>query len=282
MFSTLISVNELSEHLQDPDWVILDCRFSLKDTEKGRTAYAESHIPRAQYVHLDEDLSGDIIPGETGRHPLPDIDQFAQHLGRWGITNTTQVIAYDDLGGPIAARLWWMMHWLGHTRVAVLDGGWPEWVRNGLPTERHALPPSQATFIPDVQPHKLVEVAALQHALHSDKTTLIDARAAERYAGLHEPIDPIAGHIPGALSYPFKENLDKTGLFKPIDALKARFQDLTQTKNQLICYCGSGVTAAHNLLAMTHAGIHDAQLYAGSWSEWIIDPNRPTTTSQGE
>ena len=271
-YTTLISVDALHDHLSSSDWVMVDCRFSLKDTEKGRRAYLESHLPGAVYAHLDEDLSGQIIPGKTGRHPLPDVETFATWLGKQGISNTTQVVAYDDMGGPIAARLWWMMRWLGHEKVAVLDGGWHQWGQKGYTVTTDLPTPSPHTFIPSPDTSLIATLEDVQkHATSS--SVLIDARAYERYAGIKEPIDPVAGHIPGAYSFPFKENLDNAGLFKSAAALQERFAAIAREKN-IVCYCGSGVTAAHNILAMTYAGLQHVALYPGSWSEWIVDPER--------
>ena len=274
-YTTLISADELTQaHISDPNWVIVDCRFSLKDTEYGRNAYRASHLPGSIYAHLDDDLSGPIVPGETGRHPLPDAQVFANWLGANGIDTASQVVAYDDLGGPVAARLWWMLRWLGHERVAVLNGGWQQWNTHGFPVRSETPSPTPRTFMP--APNTDL-VASIEHIQHPSDSLLIDARAYERYAGINEPIDPVAGHIPGAKSFPFKENLDETGLFKSATALRERFSSVLKENpdNHLICYCGSGVTAAHNILALAHAGIQHVALYPGSWSEWILDTSRP-------
>lgn len=273
-YTTLISTGDLKAHLGDPDWVIIDCRFALADTEQGRRAFETSHIPGAQYAHLDNDLSGPIIPGQTSRHPLPDIAIFAQTLSRWGIDEAVQVVAYDDSGGAIASRLWWMVRWLGHEAVAVLDGGWQAWQSVDHPTQRKIEVKSTRTFKPQPRPEMLVSVeTALQ--LYTDPTyRLLDARSADRFRGENETLDPIAGHIPGATSAPFAENLTAEGKFRSVEELRVRFNKLTKETptGQVIHYCGSGVTAAHNLLAMTYAGLEGAKLYAGSWSEWIVTP----------
>ena len=282
-YTTLISADELNTHLADPNWVIVDCRFSLKDTKKGRKAYQTSHLPNAIYAHLDEDLSGPIVPGETGRHPLPDVDAFAAWLSAMGINNTTQVVAYDDLGGPIAARLWWMLRWLGHTSAAVLDGGWQAWTQKGYPVTSEIPASTPRVFSPTPDSGLVATINTIQN--RSDSTSaLIDARASTRFAGINEPIDPVAGHIPGALSFPFKENLEDTGHFKSPAALQHRFKALLQDTpdKQIICYCGSGVTAAHNVLALTHAGVNNVAMYPGSWSEWILDPQRPVGTGSSD
>lgn len=280
MYSTLISAADLAPHVGDTDWAIIDCRFSLADTERGRVAYQEAHIPGALYAHLDEDLSGLITPGKTGRHPLPPVDTFAQTLSTWGIDASIQVIGYDDFGGAIASRLWWMLRWLGHDAIAVLNGGWPAWLGNSLPTSSNKEKRTPRTFSPQSRPEMIADVEEVA-TLHKDPTScLIDARAAARYRGDHEPIDPIAGHIPGAMSAPFADNLDADGFFLSPEKLRTRFESVLEdhSPEQAVSYCGSGVTGAHNLLALAHAGLDGARLYPGSWSHWITDPNRPIAT----
>ena len=275
--TTLLAPSDLRAHLDDPAWVIVDCRFSLSDTERGRRAYREAHIPGAVYAHLDDDLSGPIVPGVTGRHPLPEVETFAQTLSAWGIDADVQVAAYDDFGGGIAARLWWMLRWLGHDAVAVLDGGWPVWQQNGFPERGGVEAGVPRTFAPRPRPEWVVGADAVNARCTDPSYRLLDARTAERYRGEHEPIDPVAGHIPGARSAPFAGNLDADGCFLPPDALRARFEALLKgtPPERTICYCGSGVTAAHNVLALTRAGLGEACLYPGSWSHWITDPARP-------
>ncbi len=272
IYWTLISCLELAEHLGEDDWVLVDCRFSLGLPERGRNDYSASHIPNAVYAHLNDDLSGEIISGKTGRHPLPTIEEMTSRFGAWGIGDGVQVVAYDDAGGSIAARLWWMLQYLGHDAVAVLDGGWPRWVRMDLPTrsgpERNAPRPFTARPRAD-----WVVDAEVIDALRTEPSwRLVDARAAERYRGEVEPIDPVAGHIPGAVSAPFHENLNDDGVFREPDELRRRFKGVIgdAPADHVISYCGSGVTAAHNVLAMVHAGIGHARLYPGSWSEWIL------------
>jgi len=276
-FTTLIDPETLQRHLEHPDWVVVDCRFSLSDPEYGRRAYREAHIPGAVYAHLDEDLSGPIVPGRTGRHPLRDPEQLARKLGGWGIDNRTQVVAYDDAGGAFAARLWWLLGWLGHDAVAVLDGGWPRWVREGRPVRGGIETRTPRTFVPRIRPERVVSADEVLQHLHDPAWRLLDARAPARYRGEQEPIDPVAGHIPGAVNAPFAENLTPDGTFRPSEQLRQRFEALLGDvpSERVVCYCGSGVTAAHNLLAMAHAGLPGARLYAGSWSEWITDPRRP-------
>ncbi len=276
-YTTLISTEELAALLNSPNWVFVDCRFSLKDKQQGRNDYLAGHIPSARYAHLDNDLSGEIIPGTTGRHPLPEIDAFAAKLGSWGIDNTTQVVAYDDMGGAIAARLWVMLKWLGHEAVAVLDGGWQKWVAENKPIESQTIESQARSFKPNLQTDLIVDASAVASAVEDAHVCLVDARAAERYAGIHEPLDPVAGHIPSALSYPWQENLDENKCFHPPETLLKRFEALSSTP--IIAYCGSGVTAAHNMLAITHAGLPMPRLYAGSWSHWITLPNHIVATN---
>lgn len=279
-FTTLISASDLDRHLGREDWVLFDCRFSLQHPEGGRQAYASGHLPGAWYAHLDEDLSGPIIPGTTGRHPLPDADLFGTWLSERGVGEGVQVVAYDDGHGAIAARLWWMVRWLGHEAVAVLDGGWRAWAAAGYPVSESPPLAHPRPFIPHPDPTLLVDAAGVSQIREVQGYTLLDARAAARYLGEHEPIDPVAGHIPGATSAPFMDNLDAEGRFLPPKVLKERFEGVLQGKppGRAVCYCGSGVTAAHNILAMAHAGLAGAKLYAGSWSHWITDPSRPVAT----
>ena len=280
-YSTLISPEELRPHLGEPGWAVVDCRFSLDDTEAGRRAYRAAHIPGAVYAHLDEDLSGPILPGRTSRHPLPGVEEFAQRLSAWGIGPETQVVAYDDRGGAIAARLWWMLRWLGHDRVAVLDGGWTAWQAAGYPVQAGVEQRSPARFRPRPRPELLVQVEEVLAKLEAPDLLLVDSRAPERYRGEVEPLDPVAGHIPGAVNRPFARNLAPDQRFLPREELRARFQELLAQRapEQVAFYCGSGVTAAHNVLAMVHAGLGFPRLYAGSWSEWITDPRRPVGRS---
>ena len=277
-YQALISTNDLLSHLEDASWVIIDCRFSLKDKEQGFRDYSASHIPGARYAHLDNDLSGEILPGTTGRHPFPEIDDFVAKLQDWGIDNNAQVIAYDDMGGAIAARLWIMLKWLGHKNVAVLDGGWQAWVSATGPVSSETLETPQSSFTPDLDTVLVANVSDVEAAIEDSHICLIDARASERYAGKHEPLDPVAGHIPSALSFPWQENLDEHKHFLPVDQLKTRFEGIP-TGNS-ISYCGSGVTAAHNMLAMAHAGLPLPRLYAGSWSHWITTPNHIIATDE--
>ncbi len=276
-FGTIVDVATLAAHLDDPDWAIVDCRHSLADPGRGQRAYNEAHIPGAVHADLDQHLSGPILPGETGRHPLPAIDTFAARLGSWGIDEGVQVIAYDDMGGAIAARLWWMLRWLGHDAVAVLDGGFTAWTEAEQPTREGAEIRPTRSFTPRPRPERVVDAAAVNAAREATGTPVFDARGPTRYRGEEEPIDPVAGHIPGARSLPFDGNLDLSQRLRPVEELRARFEAALGEARpaDAIFYCGSGVTACHNLLAMAHAGLEGARLYPGSWSEWIIDESRP-------
>jgi thiosulfate/3-mercaptopyruvate sulfurtransferase len=274
-FNTLISVETLNTNLNQPDWVVVDCRFSLANAQQGKKAYQRGHIQNARYAHLDNDLSSRITDF-TGRHPLPDFRVLMQKLGEWGISNNSQVVIYDDASGVFAGRLWWLLrHWFGHENVAVLDGGIQTWQKRfDLVTTLPKIKPT--TFRPYLDNTQWLSAIQVQNSLAQKKICLIDARTPERYHGEIEPIDFVAGHIPYALNRPFQLNLDKTGVFLPIEKLRTEFQTLIgDTKAEdVVHYCGSGVTACHNLLAMEYAGLKGSKLYAGSWSEWIRNQNR--------
>jgi thiosulfate/3-mercaptopyruvate sulfurtransferase len=275
--TTLISASELLEHLADDTWAIIDCRFSLDDTERGRRDYLEAHIPRAVYAHLDYDLSGKKIPGKTGRHPLPALKNFVETLSAWGIDSATQVVVYDDATGAMAARLWWMLCWAGHSQTALLDGGWNVWKNLGFATHGGPAYRRLKHFVPSEAPNALASAEQILEISGDPRYLILDARAKPRFRGEVEPIDPVAGHIPGAVSAPYEENLAPDGKFLPAETLRRRFEMLMKSvpPENVICYCGSGVTAAQNLLAIAHAGLGMGRLYAGSWSEWITDTSRP-------
>lgn len=276
----LITPAEMSRYVGNPDWAIIDCRFSLTDPERGRRDYQLAHISTAIYAHLNEELSGPVVPGLTGRHPLPPIEAFVDTLCRWGIDASVQVVVYDDAGGAFAARLWWMLRWLGHDAVAVLDGGWQRWQRENYPARAGVEARSLRVFTPHPRPELLADTDDVA-AWRTDPTyRILDARNADRYRGENETIDPVAGHIPGAISAPYAGNLGADGSFLSPEELKARYQKLLgdTPAERAIVYCGSGVTAVHNVIAMLHAGLGEARLYAGSWSEWITDPGRPVAT----
>ena len=273
--TTLISSNELAAHLGDERLVIVDCRFDLADVAAGRRAYEAAHIPSAVYAHINDDLAGPTT-GTNGRHPLPDANALAATLGRLGITNDTQVIAYDQDTGMYASRLWWMLRWLGHQDVAVLDGGFASWIAEGRMTTAGIERKPARVF--RGAPHEEM-VASIADV--SAGPPLLDARAPERYRGDVEPIDRVAGHIPGARNHFYKDNLAEDGLFKSPEELRTLFAQLLgdTPPERLVCYCGSGVTACHNLLALEHAGLHGTRLYPGSWSEWSSDASRPVERS---
>jgi len=277
-YTTLISVADLAKHLNDPNLVVFDCRHELTNPDFGPKAYAESHIPGAHFANVDRNLSGPLN-GKNGRHPLPDAHEFMAWLGRMGVSNASQVIGYDHAGGPYGARLWWLLRWLGHPRVAVLDGGWQAWTTAGKPVTNEVPAPKAGKF-PGKPDDSVVDAQYVAQRLGSADMVLIDARANDRYHGRNETIDPVAGHIPGALNRFFKDNLDAQGQFKSPQELRAAFKPLIGNApvEKVIHQCGSGVTACHNLLAMEVAGIKGSRLYSGSWSEWIADPARPIAT----
>lgn len=276
MFGTIISTDELERHLGDEGWVAVDIRSKQGVPENGERAYAESHVPGAVYANLDRDLAGPHVPGETGRHPLPVVEVFVGTLSRLGIDSSTQVVVYDDMYGAYAARLWWMLRWLGHDAVAVLDGGWQKWISEGRQTDSCFPCPGRTKFEPEVRSEMIADVVEVERNRRDESRALIDARTAERFCGENEILDPKAGHIPGAISMQYSDNLTDTGVFRSPDALRARFSAVAKPGEKgAICYCGSGVTAAHNILAMVMAGLDEPRLYVGSWSHWITDSSRP-------
>ncbi|MCK0510845.1 sulfurtransferase [Aromatoleum buckelii] len=281
-YSTLIGARELVDQLDDPDWRIVDCRHDLADPGFGRAAYERGHLPGAHFLHLDDDLSGRMT-GTNGRHPLPDPADFAARLGRIGIGNDTQVIAYDDAGGMFAARLWWMMRWLGHRRVAVLDGGLVAWCAAGQALTIKTPSVQPTTYSLSLQP-AVVDAAFVLDHLYTDEILLIDARSPDRFRGENEPLDPVGGHIPGAKNRFFRDNLIGGACFKQASVLREEFGALLKGRDahRVVHQCGSGVTACHNLLAMESAGLSGSRLYAGSWSEWCADPRRPIATGPEE
>ncbi len=274
-YSDLISPTELAARLAEPHLRVVDCRSSLQSPSAGREAFAKGHVPRATFADLLADLSGPIEPGRTGRHPLPELDAFVAKLRSWGIGSAQQVVVYDDAGGAFAARLWWMLRWLGHDAVAVLDGGYPAWVAEGLPVTEEVTAPPPGDFHAKPRPELRVSARELS-APESTSRVVFDARAPERFRGDVEPLDPVAGHIPGALNLPFAGNL-RDGRFLPPAELRARLAAAlgVHPPESAVVYCGSGVTACHDVLAFARAGLPLPRLYAGSWSEWITDPARP-------
>jgi len=276
MPTTLVSVDELARHLDDPSWIVCDCRHDLGDYEAGRRAYNEAHVPGARFLHLDEDLSGPKT-GINGRHPLPHPRTFGLRLGALGIDDKKQVVAYDSAGGPFAARLWWMLRWVGHPQAAVLDGGWQAWTAAGLPISDQT--PSCVPTPYAVRPRAelVVDAAYVAAHLRNADVAIVDARSTDRFRGENETLDPVAGHIPGAINRFFKLNLAPSGGFKSADELRQEFGAIVGARGAgaIVHQCGSGVTACHNQLAMEHAGLSGSRLFPGSWSEWVSDRSRP-------
>lgn len=275
MFTTLVSPGFLAANTE---WRVIDCRHDLLNVDAGRLAYDAGHVPGAVHAHLDRDLSGPKT-GMNGRHPLPDAAKFCSWLGRAGITPGTPVVAYDEGSGSYAARLWWLMRWVGHVRVCVLDGGWASWAAQDRPRSCEVVSFPEQTYAGAPRRELVVTTAAVEANLSEGRFLVVDARGAARFAGIEEPIDPLAGHIPGVVNRPYTQNL-QAGRFKAAATLREEFETLLQGKppTAVVHQCGSGVTACHNLLAMEHAGLRGSKLYAGSWSEWCSDAGRPVAT----
>jgi thiosulfate/3-mercaptopyruvate sulfurtransferase len=275
MYTTLISTNALADD-RDERWRVVDCRFDLQRGDWGRDQYVSSHIPGAVYAHLTDDLSGPLT-GQNGRHPWPPTTAMVTTFSRMGIEPATQVIVYDQDSGIFAARLWMMLRSMGHDAVAVLDGGWAKWLAEGRPTRAGIESPREQTFVADPRPEL---IADLETVIAAHDALLVDARAPDRFAGQNETLDRVAGHIPGAVNRFYKKNLNADGTFREPSALRTDFERVLagRAPNDAIMYCGSGVTACHNLLALEHAGLTGARLYPGSWSEWSANPGRPVET----
>ena len=275
-FTTLISTATLALHLDDPAFAIIDCRYKLDDGSWGEREHAAAHIPGAMYADLGRDLAGPRN-GTNGRHPLPDPHVLARTFGRLGIASGGQAVAYDQENGMYASRLWWLLRWLGHDAVAVLDGGFAKWKAEGRATQSGVEQREPREFAGSPRVDMSVGVGQVASRVGTSEWQLVDARAPERYRGDTEPIDKTPGHIPGAANHFFQRNLDEHGLFRTPEELRVRLKEsLGDTPaEQVVSYCGSGVTACHNLLALEHAGLKGAKLYAGSWSEWSSDPSRP-------
>lgn len=279
MFDTIVAPTTLQRYLGDASWVAVDCRFNLQDREAGRRAYDAGHIPGAFYADLERDLAG-AKTGSNGRHPLPDPQAFAALLQTFGVEDTTQVVAYDDGGDMYAARLWFLCRWIGHDRAAVLDGGMAAWrdagysVSHAPALARSAAP---ALLSIDLRPDLVARMSEVSSQLSSSAMQIVDARSGERFRGESEPLDRAAGHIPGARNRWYKENYDEHGRFKSPERLRSEFARFGAPEN-IVNQCGSGVSASVNALAMEIAGLHNARLYAGSWSEWSSDPSRPVET----
>ena len=281
----LIFLSDLHDLLDSPTLLLFDCRHELSDVEAGLNAYQAGHVPGAHHLHLDRDLSGEILPGVTGRHPLPPAEVFARHMAAFDLDDGKEVVLYDDKGGGIAARAWWMLTGIGHANVRILNGGLPAYVAAGYPLEEGevALPATDyrrraAPYPALTYSHRTCDRAQLRFA-GPDDWTIVDSRTAPRYRGEHEPIDPVAGHVPGADNRPWPGNLSADGTLLDAPQLKNRFAALGDEAERIVFYCGSGVTACHNLLAYYLATGKMAALYPGSWSDWITDPEAPVVTS---
>ena len=277
MHSSLISTQIAQDHLDNPKWRFFDCRYELTAPEKIKAEFSVSHIPGALYVNMNQDLAATHVPGKTGRHPLPSVDDMSRKFSAMGIDKSIQVVVYDDAGGSHAARFWWMLRWLGHDAVAVIDGGWPRWIKEERPVSSELLIPEAKEFIASPRLRWTVSADEILKDLINPESCVLDARSAQRFRGENEKFDPVAGHIPGALSAPFTDNLDENGKWKSRSELRNNFEKLLDGSyaEETVSYCGSGITACHNILAMYYAGLGESRLYPGSWSEWITDPDRP-------
>ena len=275
MHTTIVSTQELQDHLRS--WRVFDCRHDLMRPELGEQQFREGHIPGAAFAHLDRDLSA-ARDGRMGRHPLPYPGAFLAWLGQQGLRREDQVVCYDAGGGVTAARLWWMLRWVGHDAVAVLDGGLAKWRAEGRPLSTEVPRVGHASYPMMLRPESVVGVGAIER---NNQLLLLDARSPVRFRGEQEPIDPVAGHIPGAKNRFCNENLTPAGVFKDAQTLRSEFEALlgSQPPSDVVNYCGSGVAACHNALAMEIAGLAGSKLYAGSWSDWISDPKRPVGTT---
>ena len=282
-YTNIISTSDLASHLDDPNWVLVDCRFRLDDVDAGRQDYLEEHIPGAVYAHLDADLSGPIAPDKHGgRHPLPTVEGFTETLCSWGIDSTTQVIAYDGISGVFAGRLWWMLRWLGHDKVAVLDGDFRHWQKEGRPTSSGEETRDHKLFAANPQTDMQVSVDDVEANLQNNQYKLYDVRAEGRYRGEPSPMDPISGHIPGAASAFYAHNLDEDGKFHSPEKLREHYAELLggRSTDETVWYCGSGVSVHHDLIALEVAGFaRGAKVYIGSWSDWSNVPARPVETA---
>lgn len=281
MTTTLITPDQLAIQIDNPNWIILDCRHDLANPAAGREAYAGGHLPGALFADMDHQLSGPKRGDDgvfRGRHPLPGRAAFIATLRSWGVRDESQVVAYDAHGGMFAARLWWLLRWVGHANVAVLDGGLQAWTAQGLPLSTEIPAPAAGSIAERAPLVATVSADDVAANLGGGDRTVVDARAPDRFRGENETMDPVGGHIPGARNRFFKDNLEADGRFKSADQLKADFGRLLDDPAMAIMQCGSGVTACHNLLALEVAGLHGAALYPGSWSEWCSDPARPVAT----
>jgi thiosulfate/3-mercaptopyruvate sulfurtransferase len=275
VFTTLVTPQIVAEHLDDPEYAVVDCRHSLADFTLGRRLYDEAHVPGAFFADVENDLAGRKT-GANGRHPMPDPETFAGFLRGLGVGDATQIVAYDAGADMFAPRFWFLCRWIGHAAVAVLDGGFAAWQALGYPvTAAPAAPKRTGTIVARRHPELLVDAEYVLAHLNDPAMQLLDARAEDRFAGQNETVDPVAGHIPGALNRWFKRNFNDDGTFKSSGALRAEFESAQLDPQRVVHQCGSGVSSAANYLAMVHAGIEGTRLYGGSWSEWIADPSRP-------
>ena len=276
IYKTIISADDLKNNLSNQDFVIFDCRCDIKDTGYGIKAYTEGHIPNSILVDVDADLASEKT-STTGRHPLPDVNILSEKLSQWGFSNNKQAVIYDDAGGAFAGRMWWILKWLGHENVAVLDGALGAWMSSGGKLTSKATIFERAMFVPKINDQLHVSIKDVEEAQYKMGKLIIDARSKERYLGIKDMVDPIAGHIPGAISHPLGQNLDKNGHFKSPEELRHNFNKIIgdSASSDIISMCGSGITACHNILALEISGIKNVSLYVGSWSEWITDKSRP-------
>jgi thiosulfate/3-mercaptopyruvate sulfurtransferase len=275
MFYTFISATNLEKNLNNHNWVVLDCRYFTKGAHKNQGE--PDHIPNAQFAYINTDLSSIVITGKTGRHPLPNPDYFARKLQEWGINNQSQVVVYDDISGAYAARCWWLLNWVGHHKVAVLDGGLSAWKAKDFPMKTEVVVKTSQKFSLNINNQLFQTADEVTSLINNKKKLLIDSRSPERYQGRNETLDPIAGHIPSAINYYYENNLDNNGNMLSKESLKKNFDSILGKTSieDITFYCGSGVTATLNILSMVHAGFGFAKLYAGSWSDWITDTSRP-------
>lgn len=278
---SIVSPKWLSEHLQESNLIIVDCRFALGQSESGRKAYQEDHIPGAYYLDLEQDLSGPVRE-HGGRHPLPDLGTLSMHFGSIGIGEGAVVVAYDDQGGVMASRLWWLLQFLNHKEVYVLDQGYSNWKSEGYPvTDQVPTTVETRIFSPKVQRQMLASVEEVRDKLGTTGMVLIDSREPRRYLGIEEPIDPVAGHIPGARNYFWKDTLTAAGAWGSAERQAERFNAINQ-EDEIIVYCGSGVSACPNVIALQEAGYPKVKLYSGSWSDWISYEGNPVAVGEEE
>lgn len=275
-YKTIISAKDLIKNVNNDDFIIFDCRCDISDSSYGIEAYNEGHIENSIFIDIDHDLASEKT-SDSGRHPLPDPRLFSEKLSQWGMSNNKQAVVYDDAGGAFAGRMWWTLKWLGHSNVAVLDGALGAWMSIGGKLTSKPTIFERAVFEPSPNNNMYVSIKDVEDAQYKMNKLIIDARSRERYLGIKDPVDPIAGHIPGAVSHPLGMNLDKNGHFKSPEELRHNFNKIIgdTVSSDIISMCGSGITACHNILALEICGIKDVTLFVGSWSEWITDKSRP-------